>query len=456
MPRKSALGPYDQRKKVRRCENCASRKVKCVGDIPCQLCIRTGKPCQRQSSEPSQAVFVLYEEKKSGMLLPKQMTTDAKTVYVDYFVTFLRRNQFAHCANALVEDLLPLVNTSPLLSSIISAIGALDASRHGTRASYANVETPRFLAFESYSSSIRSLSIALLDPMVSQRDDVLWATFFLGLFELMVDPSGDGWTKHMLHGTSRLLQAAGPDQIITASRTAFLKVFRIFEANRAVLYGEDTILSSTDWAPLFSMYQHGYKDGRDGLSRVSSFMVQISIFNTRFYQYVASVASFDGFDPFLEHFGLEAATIQNEISTLQAQTINTGLLGFPSLEYYQILLYCHTMSIFLFNTFDYYHCWHLDHSPYMSAQETGRHVDQISRLADLILNTPGGSGILLIFPLRVAGTRADTDLQKAKVLDLLDRIARCGFIVANRIRDDVEDLWGWKANSLDLPSKSAN
>jgi hypothetical protein len=112
------------------------------------------------------------------------MSTDTKTLHVDYFVAFLRRNRFAHCTDALVNKLLPLMNESQLLSSIASAIGMLDASRRGTCVSYAKVESPRFLAFKSYSCSMKSLSTAILDPTVSLRDDVLWATLFLGLFEV--------------------------------------------------------------------------------------------------------------------------------------------------------------------------------------------------------------------------------------------------------------------------------
>lgn len=70
------------------------------------------------------------------------------------------------------------MNESQLLSSIASAIGMLDASRRGTCVSYAKVESPRFLAFKSYSCSMKSLSTAILDPTVSLRGDVLWATFF--------------------------------------------------------------------------------------------------------------------------------------------------------------------------------------------------------------------------------------------------------------------------------------
>lgn len=97
----------------------------------------------------------------------------------------------------------------------------------------------------------------------------------------MADSSGEGWAKHMVHGTSQLLQAAGPDQTISASRGAFLKLFRIFEANRAILYGEGTILSSIDWAAIFPTDEPGQKDDWDSLSRISSVMVQISTFNAR-------------------------------------------------------------------------------------------------------------------------------------------------------------------------------
>lgn len=149
----------------------------------------------------------------------------------------------------------------------------------------------------------------------------------------------------------------------------------------------------------------------------------------------------------LEEFGLEAAVIQNKISSLHADITDMALGKSPNLQYHQSLLYCNTLSIFLFNTFDYYACWHLGHSPYLSAGEISYHVDQIFQRAELILDTLRGSGVLLIFPLRVAGTRAETTLQKAKALALLDRIVKSGFIVANRIKVDLQEFWEWKAIS---------
>lgn len=119
--------------------------------------------------------------------MPAQVMANKETIYLDYFFAFLGRNHFVYHTEVLLEVLLPLVNKSTLLSSVASAIGALDASRHGSCSTYTKTENPQTLAYKSYSCSIESLKAELLGSGVSRRDDVLWATFFLGLFE--VSPS---------------------------------------------------------------------------------------------------------------------------------------------------------------------------------------------------------------------------------------------------------------------------
>lgn len=98
----------------------------------------------------------------------------------------------------------------------------------------------------------------------------------------MADTSGDGWAKHMLYGTSRLLQAASSKQAVSQSRKAFLDIFRIFEANRAIFYGEGSILSRLDWDTIYQIDGHGPMDERDILGKISSLMLQISAFNIRY------------------------------------------------------------------------------------------------------------------------------------------------------------------------------
>ncbi|KAF3398178.1 hypothetical protein F1880_006495 [Penicillium rolfsii] len=448
MPRKRELGPLDRRKKIVRCEACSTRKTKCVGGIPCESCIRTGKTCQKRASEHSETVFVFYKE-TNDPLIPAQMAVHTETIYLNYFFAFLSRNELVHHKNMLVEAVMPLVSESALMSSAARAIGALDASRHGFCGHYRRDELPQSLAYKTYSFSIESLKIALVDLKVSQRDDVLWATFFLGLFELMADTSGDGWAKHMLYGTSRLLQVSHPQQAISRSRKAFLDIFRIFEANRAIIYGERTILSSLDWNKIYQIDDHKPIEKGDILSPL---MVRISTFNIRFYAYIRTVTTFDMPNPILGQFGIEAAEIQCEIFKLHREITNRGFGKSQKVSQTHLgLACCHAMLIFLFNTFDYYRCWHLDHSPYLSASEISHHVEQILQQAEFLLDTPGGSGVLLVFPLRVAGTRAESRFQKARVLDLLDRIIKQGFIVATRIKVDLHEYWDWKARSDSLP-----
>lgn len=108
----------------------------------------------------------------------------------------------------------------------------------------------------------------------------------------MADPSGDGWAKHMLHGTSRLLQGAGATTTISRPRKAFLGIFRMFEANRAILYGEGTILSSLEWAPTYQMDDQTPVSKWDSLGRIPSIMAEISTFNTRYASETATDSLF--------------------------------------------------------------------------------------------------------------------------------------------------------------------
>lgn len=106
--------------------------------------------------------------------------------FLNYCFTLFRRNQFVGQSESLIEELLPLLRSSTILSSAVTAIGSLEAMRHGFCRTHPKLESPHYVAFEAYSNSISALQTALLDPDVTQRDDVIWATFFLGLFEVIL------------------------------------------------------------------------------------------------------------------------------------------------------------------------------------------------------------------------------------------------------------------------------
>ena len=61
----------------------------------------------------------------------------------------------------------------------------------------------------------------------------------------MTQVTGDQWAKHMLYGTSRILQTFG--RPIDRLGKQLLGAFSWLEANRAILYCDETILSHGDW-----------------------------------------------------------------------------------------------------------------------------------------------------------------------------------------------------------------
>lgn len=104
--------------------------------------------------------------------------------FIDNFLLFIQQNQFTASFQILNRDILHLIHTSQILYHSAVAIGALDASRRGSVSILYGRESPQYTAFNSYRTSIRALQTSFADKDAAQRDDVLWGTFFLGLFEV--------------------------------------------------------------------------------------------------------------------------------------------------------------------------------------------------------------------------------------------------------------------------------
>lgn len=63
----------------------------------------------------------------------------------------------------------------------------------------------------------------------------------------MIDPTGEGWITHTMHGTSRLLELLGSDACrFGEMKTVFLEM-RVFEVSRALLFQAPTFLASPQW-----------------------------------------------------------------------------------------------------------------------------------------------------------------------------------------------------------------
>jgi hypothetical protein len=109
---------------------------------------------------------------------------DKGTRLLDYFASFIQENMFTTSFSTILPDLLPLISTSPVLCHAVISVGALDVNRHTCGRALQGEKPPNVDAMTSYHKSMSILRSSLGKGNVTQREDILWATFFLGLFEV--------------------------------------------------------------------------------------------------------------------------------------------------------------------------------------------------------------------------------------------------------------------------------
>ncbi|KAH1516623.1 hypothetical protein KXX29_008851 [Aspergillus fumigatus] len=109
---------------------------------------------------------------------------------------------------------------SPSMYHASIALGALDLSRKTLLAIPLERKDAAVGAITAYHTSISELKIEMVSNSVPP-DVNLWTTFFLGLFELMHDMTGEGWVKHFLYGTSNMLRLRGPEAHLSGSGRSF-------------------------------------------------------------------------------------------------------------------------------------------------------------------------------------------------------------------------------------------
>ncbi|OBT91318.1 hypothetical protein VE01_10659 [Pseudogymnoascus verrucosus] len=454
MAEKRKLGPADKRRQVKRCSACSARKIKCEGGFPCKYCIKTGKSCLPPKQSTGTVLFVeghtsgetklqtALSRPKLNIVSGIPTNGDPAERFIGCFLLFIQQNRFTASFQSLDTEILYLVRTSPLLYHSAVAIGALDASRRGSISVSKGRESPQYVAFSSYRASIRVLQASVSEKDAAQRDDVLWGTFFLGLFELLTDPSGDGWVKHILHGTSMILRLSSPDKNMSSLRRTFYGIFRMLEASRALLYNEATILAEDSWVNFHK--QLAPNDGIwDPIEEILALMIRCATFNLRGYEIVSQIPELQRYtDPAVSALGFEGLAIQNDLYAWHAQALL--LLGDTTSDSSPLLLalaYYNALLIFLSGNFDYFPYWAPPNAPILPKSEVAAHVAAILQLTDAALNTSRLAGALMFFPLRVAGSRAGGKEQRGAILGMLSRVAQRGFVVAGKIRDDLQEVW---------------
>ena len=104
----------------------------------------------------------------------------------------------------------------------------------------------------------------------------------------------------------------------------------------------------------------------------------------------------------------------------------------------------HALQLFLCKNYTFYTCWEGERAPSLTADMIARHTADAIALSDTVLRCSNIPGILLLFPLRMAGTNAVNASQKDEILKLLTQIFRNGFMVSERIRVDLREVWEYQ------------
>ncbi|RGP81833.1 hypothetical protein FLONG3_30 [Fusarium longipes] len=374
--------------------------------------------------------------------LPLQVTAKPDVTYLDYFGLFMQRCQFTKEFSHLLSDLLPLIEMCAPLREATIAIGALEASRRATVNFASERKSPHTVALGSYGKSIQKLQLQLQSSDAMPCEGVLWCTLLLGLFEkLMTQISGDQWANHMLYGTSRILQSFGTPRLINKLGKQFFGAFNWLEVNRAILYSDDTILSQEKWR---KYHEHLPSTGQDRVDEIFELFVQVSSFSKMFFDQIEDIPKqLRRSHPGIRSLAQEGCMYQRRLQDWHEQMLEHGnwLDGDCKLA----LIIYHALQLFVCMNYTFYTCWDEDSIPTLTTDEIESHVSTVTSQATELLESSSIPGILLLFPLRMAGANANSPFHKDRIIRLLERISETGFVVSKRIAVDLDEIWAYKA-----------
>ncbi|KAF6813085.1 C6 finger domain-containing protein [Colletotrichum sojae] len=450
-----SLGPFDRRTRRSRCITCAATHSKCSGSTPCTRCQTRGLECLFPSPPQSKgAVIIKLDRAKIHTpstfqpVRPQNPLPYVTAGYLFYFDLFVRTNSFTGREPAFIADVQHLMKTassnlsphhpSRSLFNAMLALGAMQAHDQGAMSQHNNLS----FALRSYHHSVVDLRSAVSNFSPSRRESIAWTTFFLGLFELLQDSSGQKWLQHMVFGTAQALVASGPAACRSGGMRTFFVQARTFEACRSIIFNQPSFLSNPDWMSLTEKVCFSSTN----LSGILKMVVLCSSLRVRTAEFTRaacppvtttldSLQLSQAFDLALEGFNLR--------QSLDSWKLNTSPLPESQDETLLSLAYYSATSIYLSGNYDYdmAHWQAIGVAvPILSADQIEEHFDAIVATVKEALKGSSLSPLLFLFPLRVAGARAKLHWQRDAVTDLLQRVRR-KFIVADAMLEELRELW---------------
>lgn len=262
--------------------------------------------------------------------------------------------------------------------------------------------------------------------------------------QLMYDPTGEGWVKHTMFGTSKILQHLGPEAFRSGLGLSFFNQMRMFEVSRALLFSESSFLVESSWMNL--MHTHAILDDDvHPIHNLLSLMIKCSDHCGRVLSYLESVdkstlsvSQVQHLREFaLEGFELRLALCEadTQLSTLDNQVGKDNRTTIAK-------IYLSATSIFLSGVYDYRSIWLgvMEATPALPRVFVEQNVDTILNLTEYAMQNTNLSTLLFLYPLRVACSRVWSRDQKDRLRSMFGTIQR-SFAVAHSFVAEVEELW---------------
>lgn len=159
-------------------------------------------------------------------------------------------------------------------------------------------------------------------------------------------------------------------------------------------------------------------------------------------------------DPSVALIAAEGLDVQDTIYDWHTKALLQLVQDGPNPYSNLALLYYHALLIFVSGNYDYFPYWDNIAAPVLSHAEISEHLTTMVYLSDEVLCLSKIPGVMLLFPLTVAGARAQRADQRSEILHLLNQIFRKGFVVANKIRDNLLQRWADRdqEETMNLPT----
>ncbi|KAH8723463.1 hypothetical protein GQ44DRAFT_728739 [Phaeosphaeriaceae sp. PMI808] len=377
-----------------------------------------------------------------------------------FFKSFLPMNVLMSDRVPVDLELLTMARTSSTLRDAMQAVAALHRKQQGHLIVAGTTrKCENYKALQAYDRSVRCMRDRIASNTFLADPSALWITFILGLFELMRDSSGTNWLSHFLHGTCTLLQLQNPESLAcpgvhNQQRRAFFLTTRIFEIARSLIYTSPTFLNEPKWVTSITQLWENEGEGlwhpKEALFDILPLFSDLSIRVLEFCENAEHYSAGTQYDLSVS-LANEGLILQNSLQRWWVETTEREALRNPErntdTETLIGYLYYNAISIFLSGTFDYHEPWSSPGSPcapILERNQINQHVFNILCISQELL-VKGVSGVLLFFPLRVAGARANDICSRNTIITLFTTTKSRGFAVAEAFTVDLTDLWATKS-----------